>query len=49
MNVMSARLPHRLPRRHRCRTLLGCVEKLLGDFKCAELAVLSKDPVILVR
>ena len=49
MSVMPARLPHRLTRRRRGRGLLGCVEKLLGDFKRAELAVLGKDPVILVR
>ena len=49
MNVMPARLLHRLTRRHRCRSLLARVEKLLGDFKRAELAVLGKDPVILVR
>ena len=40
-------LPHRLVRRHRCRALLVRVEKLLGDFKRAELIVPSEDFVVL--
>ena len=48
MHAWRARLPHCL-QRYCCRSLLVCVEKLLGDFERAEFRVPSKDFVVLQK